>query len=78
MYTFPLFRINVTFPPIFAKFVHIPYVHSIYAFWVHLRFFLPPYFDHDTFMHHALHVLDAPASGVYRSSNTMIAWKVDV
>ena len=26
----------------------------------HLRFFLPLYFDHDAFMHNALHVLDVP------------------
>jgi len=23
-------------------------------------FFASPYFDHDAFMHHALHILDAP------------------
>src|SRR6218665_2535674 len=25
-------------------------------------YFFPPYFDHDAFMHHPMHVLDAPAS----------------
>jgi len=30
------------------------------GFLLNLRFFLSPYFDHDAFMHHALHVLDAP------------------
>jgi len=24
-------------------------------------FFVSPYFDHDAFMHHTMHVLDAPA-----------------
>jgi len=24
-------------------------------------FFASPYFDHDAFMHHTMHVLDAPA-----------------
>jgi len=43
------------------KFVNFPYVHSIYIFWLNLHFLLPPYFDPDAFMHHALHVLDAPA-----------------
>jgi len=27
---------------------------------LNLGFLLPTYFDHDAFMHHALHVLDAP------------------
>jgi len=27
---------------------------------VNLRFFDSPYFDHEAFMHQALHVLDAP------------------
>jgi len=26
-------------------------------------FFVSPYFDHDAFMHHTMHALDAPAWG---------------
>jgi len=29
-----------------------------------LRFFASPYFYHDAFLHHALHVLDAPANSI--------------
>jgi len=32
----------------------------MYICWVNLRVFSSPYFDHDAFMHHALHLLDAP------------------
>jgi len=27
-------------------------------------FFLPPYFNHDAFMHHTIHVLDAPGDNL--------------
>jgi len=30
------------------------------CFFLNLIFFGFPYFDHDAFMHHVLHVLDAP------------------
>ena len=46
----PYFRKMYTFPPISAKFMFFCLVYV---------FFIPPYFDHDAFMHHALHVLDA-------------------
>jgi len=36
------------------------YLFSIYVFLLPNLLFLIPYFDHDAFMHHALHVLDAP------------------
>src|SRR6218665_2256373 len=42
-YKFPLFSQNIYFPHIFVQFT----------------FFASPYFDHDAFMHHALHVLDS-------------------
>jgi len=29
-------------------------------FFINLLFLPPPYFDHDAFMHDALHILDAP------------------
>ena len=34
------------------------------CFWLNLIFFTSPYFDHDAFMHHALHVLDIPGHNV--------------
>ena len=42
---FPLFQI----PPISRVFLHS--LLSVFSF--------PPYFDHDAFMHHTMHVLDA-------------------
>src|SRR6218665_205931 len=55
-----------------AKFINSPYFRKIYKFplyfvqftfcLLNLHFFASPYFDHDTFTHHALHLLDAPAS----------------
>jgi len=30
------------------------------AFYILYVYFIPPYFDHDAFMHHPVHVLDAP------------------
>src|SRR6218665_941321 len=51
-------------PPICAKFIHFAPISVKFTFsWFNLRLigFLP-YFDHNAFMHHALHVLDAPFS----------------
>ena len=45
--------------PYFSKIYKFPYFRSIYCFC--LIYVFPPYFDHDAFMHHALHVLDASA-----------------
>jgi len=39
---------------------------SIYYFLINLRCLLPTYFDHDAFLRHALHVLDAPGCNVTR------------
>jgi len=41
--------------------MHIAYFHKMYVFLLNLHFLLPSYFDHDAFLHHALHVLGAPA-----------------
>jgi len=30
------------------------------SFYILYVYFVPPYFDHDEFMHHQMHVLDAP------------------
>jgi len=51
-YIFTLFPQNYEFTPISAK---LPV-------FLNLRFFASPYFDLDAFMHHVLHVLDAPES----------------
>jgi len=49
---FPLFPQNLyIFPYISAKFMFLGLIYG---------FLLPPYFDHDAFMHHALHVPDTP------------------
>jgi len=41
-------------PPITAKFINFPMI------FIQFTFFASPYFDHDAFTHHALHVMDAP------------------
>jgi len=50
--------------PYFCKIDKFPYFRSIYVSLLTstLRFLLSPYFDHDAFMHHALHVLNAPGN----------------
>jgi len=50
----------INFPPISAKCINSPYFLSIDFIGLIYLFLLPPYFDHAAFMHHALHVLDAP------------------
>ena len=57
-YISPLIRKNYYFPllsqispPVFGKFTS--FLHTFCVFF-------PPYFDHDAFMHHPMHVLDAP------------------
>src|SRR6218665_3625543 len=55
---FPLFRENYyspyfsKFPPCFIK------IHLLFTYFLCISF--PPYFDLDAFMHHLMHVLDAP------------------
>src|SRR6218665_1165082 len=46
-------------PPLFPKFSPLFSKHST-AFYILYVYFPPPYFDHDAFMHHPMHVLDAP------------------
>jgi len=45
--------------PLFQFFYKSPYIGKIYDFLL-FTFFCFPYFDHDAFMHHALHALEAP------------------
>src|SRR6218665_1373832 len=66
--TFPLILQNSYIPPYFEKKQFSPifyissYFRSIYVFCLIYAFLLLPYFVHDAFMHHAVHVLDAPVS----------------
>src|SRR6218665_2721559 len=63
--------LNLELPPIFAKRLHIPLFRKIYyfpyfdkeftCFSILYVFSFPSYFDHDTFMHHTMEVLDAHA-----------------
>src|SRR6218665_1582870 len=57
----PLFpQIYIFSPPYFRKIYQFsPISVQFTSCLLNLRFFLP-YFDHDAFMHHALHSLDAP------------------
>ena len=63
---FPCFN---TFPPCFAKIIISPptltnfppcfrQIHLLFTYFTCISF--PPYFDHDAFMHHPMHVLYAP------------------
>jgi len=48
--------------PISIKFTNVPLLPQNFVFWLNLLIFASPYFDHDVFMHQALHVLNVPAS----------------
>ena len=57
--TFPPISRNFSFPPTFPNCP--PLFRKIYVFYILLCVFrFPLYFDHDGFMHHTMHVLDAP------------------
>jgi len=68
----PCFRCFSTFPPYFEKnypflptFANIlPWFRKFTCFDILYVFFVSPYFDYDAFMHHTMHVLDAPGCGV--------------
>src|SRR6218665_4230335 len=53
----PLIAKNSYFPPTFTNF---PPVFGKFTSFLHTFCVFPPYFDHDAFMHHPMHVLDAP------------------
>src|SRR6218665_2308821 len=59
--TFPSVSRKLLFPPYFSKF--LPSVSEKFTCILHTVcvFRFPPYFDHDAFIHHPMHVLDAPA-----------------
>ena len=47
-------------PTLFSKNYYFPlFLKNSPAFYI-LYVYFPPYFDHDAFMHHPMHVLDAP------------------
>ena len=64
-----LFSLFQYIPPCFAKIIIPPYfdkfppcfrqTHLLFTYFTCISFL--PYFDHDAFMHHPMHVLDAPA-----------------
>src|SRR6218665_1601642 len=74
---FPLLLVstqNFLFPPFFFPFSSLPppprlakilisplFSENSTAFYILSVYFSPPYFGHDAFMHHPMHVLDAPA-----------------
>jgi len=57
--TFPPVSRKLLFPPYFEKFP--PLYKNSPAFYILYVYFVSPYFDHDAFMHHPMHVLNAPA-----------------
>jgi len=52
---------HIAYSPSFHKIYKFPYFREIDAFCLICVFCFPLLFDHDAFMHHTLHVLDAPA-----------------
>src|SRR6218665_1890433 len=65
----PIFPVSVHFPPCFAKIIiyfpptlknSSPVFEKFTCFLYNLCVFRFPYFDHDAFMHHPMHVLEAP------------------
>jgi len=58
----PYFNKIYNFPLFWQNLLIFPYFRSIDIFCLIYVFLLPPYFDHDAFMHHALHVLDTSDS----------------
>src|SRR6218665_1572574 len=69
---FPLFPVSIH-SPCFARIFISPYfykfslcfrkIHLLFTYFLCISF--PPYFDHDAFMHHPMHVLDTPGRRVF-------------
>src|SRR6218665_3833392 len=55
----PLFPENYSFPLLLQI---SPCFRQIHLLFTYFTCIFPPYFDHDAFMHHPMHVLDAPVS----------------
>ena len=69
----PIFAVSIHFPPISRKLLFHPTFHNftpcfpkIYGFLNTLCFSFPPSLTMMHFMHHTMHVLDAPASKILR------------
>src|SRR6218665_3847571 len=65
---------HIVYSPYFHKiYKSPPHFRSIYVLLLNLCFFGFPYFDHDAFTHHALHVLNALCASESRlhSSNNV-------
>lgn len=62
-----LFRKRCYISPLFSQIYTLPlrYVCSIYVLFASFWLFSFPYLDHSAFTHHAVHVLDAPASDLF-------------
>jgi len=61
----PYFHKIYKFPYISVKFINFfLFSYNLLFCFIHV-FFAPPYFDHDAFTHHALHILDASAHSRY-------------
>src|SRR6218665_1145156 len=73
----PIFPVSVHFPPVSRKFIFPPTLKNVppvfekftcsYILSVHFVF---PCFDHDAFMHHPMHVLDAPVTAIHVMGRT--------
>src|SRR6218665_1364282 len=80
----PIFHVLVHFPPDSRKFIispltfqNSPFSKNSTAFYI-LYVYFPPYFDHDAFMHHPMHVLDAPECGHLRTGVGKVVIFADV
>jgi len=55
---FPSVSRKLFFPPLWKISPCFRKIHLVFTYFMCISF--PPYFDHDGFMHHPMHVLDAP------------------
>jgi len=80
----PLFLLFQYISPYFAKIILSPYFSKFPPFFRYIYvgftyfvlFSFPPYFDHDAFMHHTMHVLDAPVPWLIYHTNTILTCKL--
>ena len=65
-----LFR-KIYYSPYFQKFPPcFRIIRQLFTYFMCISF--PPYFDHDAFMHHPMHALDAPGgSAIFNSAMTI-------
>src|SRR6218665_2538967 len=74
----PIFAVSVHFPPVSRNLFFAPYFYKFpppvlgkFTCCLHTLRVFPPYFDHDAFMHHPMHVLDAPGNTLYITTLTL-------